>query len=171
MKKKNLMIALAITLSIGMGATVYAANSTDVNNTITKNTQNSNVRGTGLGLRTITGKRGYEFGLDILKDKLKLTDKDIETALDSGKSMYDLAIEKGMKEEDFKKAMYDTKSKSIDEAVKKRDITKEEGEGIKSRIKNNIDNCNGERKGGNGMNGKGRRNGEGRGYGQGRNVQ
>ncbi|AVP63116.1 hypothetical protein C3B64_02140 [Clostridium botulinum] len=173
MKKKNLMIALAITLSIGMGATAYAANSTTANNTNvdTKNAQNVNERGTGLGLRAITGKRGYEFGTSILKDKLKLTDKDIETALNSGKSMHDLAIEKGMKEEDFKKAMYDTKAKAIDEAVKKGDITKEEGESIKARIKTNIDNCNGERKGGNGMNGEGRGKGQGRGNGSHRNIQ
>ena len=167
------MIALAITLSIGMGATVYAANSTTTNNgnVTTKNTQNINERGTGLGFKGITGKRGYEFVTDLLKDKLKLTDEYIETALNSGKSMHDLAIEKGMKEEDFKKAMYDTKAKAIDDAVKKGDITKEDGEKIKVRIKTNIDNCNRERKGGNGMNGEGRGKGQGKGNGLYRNIQ
>ncbi|MGO5076042.1 hypothetical protein ACTQ4K_19345 [Clostridium sporogenes] len=168
MKKRNLMIALSIALSIGMGATAYAANSdttTNGNNITIASTQANNRSGKGLNLRCITGKRGYEFGTSILKDKLKLTDKDIETALKSGKSMHDLAIEKGIKEEDFKKAMYDAKIKVIDEDIKKGDITKEEGENIKAKIKTNIDNCNGERKAGNGM------KGQGKGKGQCRNIQ
>ncbi|MFL0268754.1 hypothetical protein [Candidatus Clostridium radicumherbarum] len=133
MKKRNIISALVLTLAIGMGATAYAA-STD--NTI--NAVSSNQR---LGLGRITSMRGYDYIRNILKNKLGLSDTDITNAINSGKTPYELAAEKGMTQEQLKAALLDNKSKAIDGAVAKGTITMEEGEDIKANLKTNIQNC------------------------------
>lgn len=152
MKKKNIIAALALTLSIGMGATAYAATTTSPNSNISNKVNATCER---LGLGRITGMRGYDSAISILKDKLKLTDADITKARESGKTLRDLALEKGMTEDQFKQAMIDSKNKSIDEAVKNGTLTKEEGDKIKATIKNNVQNCDGTGCG-NSMKGQGR---------------
>jgi len=47
----------------------------------------------------MTGIRGYDSVTLVLKDKLGLTDKEITDRLTSGKTVYDLAKEKGMTQE------------------------------------------------------------------------
>ncbi|KAJ52937.1 hypothetical protein BD780_000308 [Clostridium tetanomorphum] len=175
MKKKNIIAALALTLSIGMGATAYAAATAPANSNIANKI---NATCTRLGLGRITGMRGYDSATSILKDKLKLTDEDITKAREAGKTLKDLALEKGMTEDEFNQAMIDSKSKAIDEAVKNSTITKEEGDTIKENLKSNINNCTGScgqmNKGfGNGQ-GNGRKmrgNGLGRGFNNNVNVQ
>ena len=144
MKAKTILGALALTLVIGASATVYAQNTTsDANH--------------GLGLGRITSMRGYDYVSSVLKDKLGMTDKEITDGLNSGKTMYDLAKDKGMTIDEFKTALVEEKSKSIDEAVSKGTITKAQGDSLKENIKNNINSCNGNigHMQGNGIRGKG----------------
>lgn len=152
MKKRNIIAALVLTISIGVGATAYAA-STDASVT----------PGQRLGLGRITSMRGYDYISNILKNKLGLTDTDITNATKSGKTLYDLAAEKGMTQEELKSSLLEERTKSIDDAVKKGTITKEEGETLKSKLNTNIQNCTGnfgERQG----------LGQGKGRGQGRGM-
>lgn len=174
MKKKNIIAALALTLSLGLGATVYAAATTTTTSTSPANTNSTKTTCEGVGFRRITGLRGYDYVVSVLKDKLKLTDKEINDAINSGKTPYNLAIEKGLTADEFKNAMLDQKIKAIDDAVSKGSITKEEGERIKNTIKTNIQNCDGTGCG-NSMGGQGRgrgMNGNGmRGMQQGKNLK
>jgi len=132
MKKRNVIAALALTMSIGLGATVYAA-STDTAVTPSQR----------LGLGKITSMRGYDYISSVLKNKLGVMDADITNARESGKTLYDLAAEKGMTEDELKNLLLEEKTKSIDSAVEKGTITKEEGETLKQNLNTNIQNCSG----------------------------
>lgn len=131
MKKKNLVLTLAITLSIGLGATAYAA---------TNSTTNAYHQGSGTGLGRISGFRGYDIITNVLKSK-GVTDTEITNALNSGKTLNSLATEKGITSDELKKSMLDGKSKIIDDAVAKGTLTKEQGDAEKARIAENVDNC------------------------------
>lgn len=165
MKKRSIISALALTMTIGIGATAYAASTSDSTNITTSNQR--------LGLGRITSMRGYDYTSTILKDKLGLTDEEISTARNSGKTIYDLALEKGVSQEEIKSALLEEKAKAIDAAVTKGTITKEEGDALKANLSTNIENCTGNF---GQMQGQGRgqgmmRNGSGRGMmgnGQGR---
>ncbi|MBC2581720.1 hypothetical protein [Clostridium sp. DJ247] len=163
MRKKKLIIALTMTIAVGIGATAYAS----TGSTNGANGINSTYQRAGLG--RATAMRGYDYVESILKNNLGMTEKEITNGLNSGKTMYDLAKEKGMTEEQFKAALLDERNKAIDKAVADGKITKEEAQAIKVTLKNNLENCtgiHGERQGnrgrGNGM-GKGC-NGLGNGY-------
>lgn len=138
MKKRNIIIGLALTLAIGSGVTVFATTTNNTSN-ITDSIINKTC-GTGMGWGI--GQRGYESVEAVLKNKLGMTDSEITEARNSGKTMYEIAKEKGMSEEDFKAALLEEKYKAIDDAVSKETITKNQGEKYKTQIKNNIDNCN-----------------------------
>lgn len=131
MRKKKLIISLAMTIAVGLGVTAYAS------------TQSTNGNGTyqRAGLGRVTDMRGYDYVEAILKNKLGMNDKEITGGLNSGKTMYDLAKEKGMTEEQFKTALLEEKNKAIDKAVTDGKITKEEGQNLKAIVKNNVDNC------------------------------
>jgi len=145
MKNKNLIIALTMTIAVGIGATAYAS------------TGSTNSTCQRVGLARVIGMRGYDYVQSILKNNLGMTDKEITDGLNSGKTMYDLAKEKGMTEEQFKAALLEEKNKAVDKAVADGKITEEEGAAMKETLKNNIENCTGipgERMG-NGGRGKG----------------
>jgi hypothetical protein len=129
MKVKKLVTVLVLTLVLGLSATAYAAT-----------TQGTTVR-QRLGLNRITSMRGYDYVVSVLKNKLGLTDKNITDGLNSGKTLYDLAKDKGMTLEQYKDAVYEEKAKAIDAAVSKGTITKQQGEDLKAALKSNIDNC------------------------------
>lgn len=131
MRKKKLIIALTMTIAVGLGVTAYAS------------TQSTNSTYQRAGLGRVTAMRGYDYVEAILKNKLGMNDKEITDGLNSGKTMYDLAKEKGMTEEQFKTALLEEKNKAIDKAVADGKITKEEGENLKAIVKNNVDNCTG----------------------------
>ncbi|MPN50750.1 hypothetical protein SDC9_198383 [bioreactor metagenome] len=68
-----------------------------------------------------------------------------------------------MTQDELKSSLLEERTKSIDDAVKKGTITKEEGETLKSKLNTNIQNCTGnfgERQG----------VGQGKGRGQGRGM-
>lgn len=133
MKKSNIISALALTMAMGIGATVYAS------------ADSSNLETTGqrLGLGRITSMRGYDYICNILNDKLGLSDTEIRNAINSGKTPYDLAEEKGITQDELRDSLLKERSKSIDDAVSKGAITKEEGENLKANLNTNIQNCTG----------------------------
>jgi hypothetical protein len=87
--------------------------------------------------------RGYDYVESILKDTLGMTDSEITTGFNSGKTMYDLAKEKGMPEDEFKAALLEKRNSAIDSAVANGIITKEEGTSMKEILKNNMESCTG----------------------------
>lgn len=148
MKGKKFLAALALTFIVGTGATVYA-----------EATTNSANHGAGLG--RITSMRGYDYVTSVLKSKLGMTDKEITDGLNSGKTMYQLTEDKGMTIDEFRTALIEEKSKTIDESVSKGTITKDQGDSLKQNIKNNISSCTGNtgHMQGNGMRGNGKMSG------------
>lgn len=133
MKKKNIIAALTLVIALGVGATTYAASTP--NTTVNATTCN------GYGIGRITGQRGSDFINNVLKNKFGLSDTDISNARNSGKSMYELAKEKGIPDEQLKSAMIEEKTKAIDEAVKNGSVSKEDGDSLKAKIKENSANC------------------------------
>ena len=165
MKAKKLIIGLTMAITMGLGVTAYAASTDDLTNT---NHQRAGYnQGTGAGLGRTTGMRGYDYVETILKDKLGITDAEITAAFDAGKTMYDLAKEKGMTEDEFKAALLEERNNAIDKAVAAGTITTEDGASIKEKLKNNMDNCTGTPGQGKNSIGTGRGAGKGDGTGQG----
>ena len=132
MKSKKLIIALTMALTMGLGITAYAST--------TQSTTGAHQRA---GMIMVTGMRGYDYVESVLKDKLGMTDEEITTGLNSGKTMYALAEEKGMTEDQFKAALLEERNKAVDKAVADGTITNEEGASMKETLKNNIANCTG----------------------------
>lgn len=130
MKKKNLILTLAITLVVGLGATAYAATPPD----------NNYCQGVGTGLGRITGFRGFDIITNILKEK-GVTAAEITDAVNSGKTIYSFAEEKGITNDELKNSLLEGKTKAIDDAVAKGILTKEQGDISKARITENISSC------------------------------
>lgn len=165
MKKKTIILALALTLSIGIGATAYAAAAPEGG------------ENTGLGLGRITNLRGYEYLVSVVKDKLKVTDADLDKAREDGMTISEFAEEKGLSHDDLHDALVDAKTKAVDEAMTKGTITKEEGDTLKEAIKNSESRYGlGQGQGGtprgygNSGSGQGLRDGSGAGRGNGNGV-
>lgn len=131
MKKKSLISTLVITLVLGLGVTAYAA---------TTSPSNAYHQGGGTGLGRITGFRGYDIITNVLKGK-GVTDTEITNAVNSGKTLNNLAQEKGITSDELKKSLLEEKIKIIDDAVTKGTLTKEQGDAEKARITENIENC------------------------------
>jgi len=171
MKKKNLIAALVLTIAVGVGATAYATT-----NNISKTNSTETATHERLQLGRTIGAKGYDSVVSVLKNKFKVTDEEITKAINSGKSMLDLAKEKGISEDDFKAAIKADRIKLIDEAIAKGTISKEQGAEIKARLEVNMESCTGnfgEMGKGNkncGGNGCGGRMGNGRGAGNNMNC-
>ena len=148
MKAKKLIIALTMILTMGLGITAYAST--------TQPTTGTHQRA---GMMMVTGMRGYDYVESVLKNNLGMTDEEITTGLNSGKTMYALAQEKGMTEDQFKAALLDERNSAVDKAVSDGTITNEEGANLKETLKNNLENCTGIPGQRMGRNGDGRGNG------------
>lgn len=162
MKKRNIISALALTVIIGVGATAYAAS----NDNISK----ANSPAQRLGLGRITSMRGYDYITSILKNKLGLSNEEITNATNSGKTIYDLAKEKGMSDEQLKAALLEERTKAIDEAINKGTLSKEDGDALKEKLSTNIESCTGNFGQGQCLSG-GMGQGKGQGQGQGRGMK
>ncbi|HEY5525288.1 MAG TPA: hypothetical protein VIK26_08140 [Clostridium sp.] len=135
MKAKKLILALAMTVVLGLGVTAYAS---------TESTNATHQRsGARAGLGMVTGGKGYDYVESVLKDNLGMTDEEITAGINSGKTMYALAEEKGMTVDQFKAALLEERNKAVDKAVADGTITNEEGANLKETLKNNLDNCTG----------------------------
>lgn len=136
MKKKNIIITLVITMMVATGITAYAATTPD--STPRNNGTMENCAGTG------TSRVAHLHGRDILINLLKskgVTDEEINSALDSGKSLHTLLTDKGVTAEEIKEYMLTERTKSIDEAVANGTMTKDQGEEAKTKIKEHSANC------------------------------
>jgi uncharacterized protein YidB (DUF937 family) len=131
MKKRTLIVGLVLVLTVGIGATAYAA------------TGSGRTASQRLGLGRIISMSGYDTMISVLKNKLGLTDADINYARNSGKTLYELAEEKGLTADQLKSALYEERAEAIDDAVSNGTITKEQGDTLKANMKLNIDNCTG----------------------------
>ncbi|SHI86338.1 hypothetical protein SAMN05444401_1614 [Clostridium amylolyticum] len=154
--KKGLLAALAITIALGAGATAYAATS-------------SSAQPQRLELGRKISQRGWEIRNTIL-EKLGISQDEFTEGRTEGKSMYDLAKEKGITEDQIKSTMLEEKSKLIDKAVEEGKVTKEDAAKYKEDLKSNINSCDGSfgrERTGMGLNGQGNGNGQGMGKGQG----
>lgn len=147
MKTKNLISALALTLTIGVGATVYAASSTPATSAAKPSNNQTYSECPRTNLRNITGKRGYDFVVAALKNKFGIKEDEILKAREAGKTLYQFAKEKNISEDKLKEAILEEKNKAIDEAVTKGTISKEEAASLKARIKDNMNNFKGSRGG------------------------
>ncbi|MFW2488109.1 hypothetical protein ACN077_05955 [Clostridium chromiireducens] len=159
MKSKKLILGLTLAITMGLGATAYAA-STEI--TTTSSSSTATHQRAGLG--RITGMRGYDYIESILINNLGMTDAEITAGLNSGKTMYTLAEEKGMTEDQFKSALLEERNKAVDKAVADGTITNEEGVLLKETLKNNLDNCTGTPGQKTGKNGAGLKNAQGTGH-------
>ncbi|WMJ79146.1 hypothetical protein RBU49_09600 [Clostridium sp. MB40-C1] len=159
MKRKNILTGTILSILIGIGATAYATTTP----TPKTNSDNNKQISSGIGLRRITGLRGYDFATSVIKSKLKVTDEDINKAREQGKTLSDFAEEKGLTHENLKAAMIESKNKAIDEAVSKGTISKEEGESYKKKIKESSEKCTEVQGRLNSPKGKGNNQGQGRG--------
>ncbi|MEG0771935.1 hypothetical protein [Clostridium sp.] len=168
MKKKNLIMVLTLTLALGVGATAYADSVTN-----TPNTNNTTVASQGAGFRAITGTRGYDFMINLLQGKFGIGETEITEGRAAGKTIFEIASEKGVTPEDFKATMLEEKINSIDEAITNGSVTKEQGEALKARIEENSATCTtpGEGQGRSGSARMGQGNGSGEGMGKGAGMR
>lgn len=89
--------------------------------------------------------------------KLDLNVNDINTRLDAGETMYDIAISVGVTAEEWPTVMTEVRANALDAAVKANVITQEQADWMKTRG-GNMGNCDGT-----GMQGGGHGSGMGRG--------
>jgi len=129
MKKKNIVLSLAMALMIGIGTTAYAATS---NSTTGKTFEKGNRSGM-MGMGKMQNFKGPHALSDLLKEK-GTTDAEIKAALDSGKSLYDLAIEKGITDDQMKEYMITEGTKRIDDAVTAGKMTAAQAEAAKTKL-------------------------------------
>ncbi|AGB19577.1 alkyl sulfatase-like hydrolase [Thermoanaerobacterium thermosaccharolyticum] len=100
----------------------------------------------------------------------KSTDETLKL-LNSGKTLQQIAVENGVKLEDFKTALLKAKTDYVDQMVKSGTITEERAAEIKSLLKERIDACDGTGYGGAGLGiGFGRSGMVGNGYGKGHGL-
>ena len=141
MKSKKIILGIVIVASMALGVTAYATDT--INTTSTNHNQTYMHDNHGAGLNRATGMRGYDYVKSVLINKLGMTEDEITTGLNSGKTMFDLAKEKGMTEDEFKTAVLDERNQGIDKAVAAGTITKESGDSMKETLKNNMASCSG----------------------------
>lgn len=147
MKKKSIVLSLTMALMIGIGTTAYATTS---NSETGKNFGQK--AGSGMGMGRIGQFKGHNILTNLLKEN-GATDEEINSTLNSGKSLYDFAIEKGLTDEEIKAYMVSEKLKIIDEAVASGKMTAEQGEEAKTKIEENSADCTFKGEGNGRMNG------------------
>lgn len=149
MKSKKLILGITIAAILGLSVTAYAENTSKASSTTgctsstkgcTSSTSESHQK---VGLKKATGIKGYDYIKLVLTDKLNMTDGEIQEGLNSGKSLFDMANEKGISEEDFKAAVLEERNNGIDKAVENGTITSEEATKMKGTLKSNMDSCTG----------------------------
>lgn len=119
--------------------------------------------------RGMKGGGGYgpmhDYVEEALADKLGITEEDIEDALASGKSMYQIALDNGVKEADVASLLTEVHTTAFDKAVIDGVITREQADFMLERMTANgfnFGNCPMQ-------NGQGGPYGRGNGYGRGMN--
>jgi hypothetical protein len=105
---------------------------------------------TGLSDAEITELQSQRIGFgqlipaSVLANRLDMDIKDVLALRQAGKSYYQIAVDKGIKAEDYKNDLLEKKNTYIDEQVKSGTITAEQGKLIKDRMSTNIESCDGQ---------------------------
>jgi hypothetical protein len=105
----------------------------------------------------------HDYVEEALADKLGITEKDIEDALASGKTMYQIALDNDIKEADVAALLTEVHTTAFDKAVADGVVTREQADFMLQRMTTNgfnSGNCTMQ-------NGQGRQNGRGNGNGGG----
>lgn len=167
MKKLTLVVVLAFALVIS-SFSVFADTEQSI---LSKVTGLSDEKISELGIQRIG--YGQLIPASILAKSLDMDIEDVIALRQSGKSYYQIAVDKGIKAEDYKNDLLEAKNAYVDEQVKTGSLTEEQGKLIKERMSTNIENCNGQTPGLGRMNGGcgigfggGMGNGGGRGFGR-----
>jgi hypothetical protein len=151
MKKTTLIVAVVVVLALGVfGLGVVLA----------QGVQPPVGRGAMMG-----GGYGpmHDYVEEALADKLGITEKDVEDALASGKTMYQIALDNGVKEADVASVLTEVHTAAFDKAVADGVVTREQADFMLQRM-----TANGFNSGNCPMqNGQGRQYGQGNGYGRG----
>lgn len=150
---KKIILGLTVAIVIGAAGATYAATNE------------------GLGLGRITGKKGYEYSKEIATKNYNISPEELDKAREEGKTTHEYLEEKGIKEEEFEKAMKDSKKEAVDKAVVEGKITKEEGDKIKAAIDSNESRGPKNVNSNEGNMGQGKGMGQGNGMGQGKNLE
>ena len=132
MKKKRFITSLVVALTLVGGTTAFAATP------VAPST--SNPVGTCLYYGKSMVTSGYTSVINVLKSKFGVTDDEIKKATDSGKTLYDVAKDKGVTADQFKGAVVDERTKAIDQAVTDGTMTKEQADFMKNRMNTNSKN-------------------------------
>lgn len=110
----------------------------------------------------------------VLAKSLKMDIEDVIALRQAGQSYYQIAVDKGIKAEDYKEDLLKVKNAYVDELVNAGSLTTDQGKAVKERMSTNIENCNGQTPGYGRMNGGcglgggcGIGNGAGNGFGRG----
>ena len=125
--KKTLLIVALVVLAIGaLGVGVVAA-------------QGQNPPGTGFGYGMMGGGRGgygwmHDYVEQALAGKLNLTEEQVEDALASGKTMYQIALDNGIAEADLPAFMIDVHQAAFDQAVADGAVTQEQADWMLERM-------------------------------------
>lgn len=123
--------AIAICLVLGTNVMSYASTTTGV-----KDCKNENHS----LMRSGFNKKGDMPGI---LERLGISKQDLDAGIKSGKTLFDIAKEKGHSESEVKNMMIEEKIKYIDSEVQKNTISKEKGEEIKTRFKDRIQKWDG----------------------------
>lgn len=108
---------------------------------------------TGLSDDEISALRAQRIGYgqlipaSVLAERLDMDIKDILELRLAGKTYYQIAVDKGVKVEDYKNDLLEKKNLYVDEQVKAGSITEDQSKLIKERISTNIANCDGQNPG------------------------
>jgi|GEM_PF-650281 len=110
---------------------------------LTEAAANCNFKDQGNGM--MKGSMGMGGGHNVLSNLLKekgANDEEIKSALASGKSLYDFAIEKGITDAQMKEYMITEGTKRIDDAVTGGKMTDVQAEEAKTKLTEAAANCN-----------------------------
>lgn len=133
-RRTKTIAAIAICIAIGGSTTAYA--STNVN----RNRGQKNSTAIEMNLKNHGGK--WKHNTEILK-RLGISEEEEEKAEKSGKTLFQIAKEKGHNESEVRTIVIEEKNKAIDEAVSSGKLTKEKGETIKAKIKERVESWDG----------------------------
>jgi len=134
MKKKGFITSLVVTLSLIGGTTTFAFAAAPVAPSASTPVGNCLYYGKSMAVSGCTSVA------NALKSKFGVTDAAINKATASGKTLYDVAKDKGVTAAQFKDTVLAERTKAIDQAVKDKTITKEQADLMKERIATNSKN-------------------------------
>ncbi|MDP4144052.1 MAG: hypothetical protein Q8936_06140 [Bacillota bacterium] len=123
--------ALALTLTIAMSSTAFAASNANVNET----------NATSAAMENCKGQHHPRY--EAVLKKLGLTEQDVINAQKSGKTLFDLAKEKGYTADQVRAMMIESKTEHINKAVKEGRLTQDQANKLIEKVKARIQNWDG----------------------------